>query len=205
MPEPYRPCPVPFGQAGRSRDGKPNPVRGCVWRRVLLLRYRQPVPISLRPVEPSDLPLLTGGDTPFDDFGPRAPLTDAPPAKLDDSGGLTVVDDGGAVAGFVSWHWNHWGPNVASRCPMLGIWLRSPARGRGIGASAQRELAGLFFRHTTTNRVEAHTDVENVAEQRALEAAGFQREGLVRGAHWRDGAYRDGYLYAIIRQDVQGS
>jgi len=32
----------------------------------------------------------------------------------------------------------------------------------------------LFFSHTATNRVEAHTDVENIAEQRALEAAGFQ-------------------------------
>jgi RimJ/RimL family protein N-acetyltransferase len=49
--------------------------------------------------------------------------------------------------------------------------------------------------------VEAHTDVENVAEQRALEAAGFTREGLIRGAQWRDGAYHDGYLYAILRGD----
>ena len=52
------------------------------------------------------------------------------------------------------------------------------------------------------NRVEAHTDVENVAEQRALEAAGFTREGTTRGAQWRDGAYRDGFLYAILRSDL---
>jgi RimJ/RimL family protein N-acetyltransferase len=38
-----------------------------------------------------------------------------------------------------------------------------------------------------------------------LRAAGFQREGLTRGAQWRDGAYRDGYLYAITRQDVHTS
>jgi RimJ/RimL family protein N-acetyltransferase len=63
----------------------------------------------------------------------------------------------------------------------------------------------LFFRHTATNRVEVHTDIENVAEQRALGAAGFQREGLIRGAQWRDGAYRDGYLYAITRQDVHNT
>ena len=88
---------------------------------------------------------------------------------------------------------------------MIGVWLRPSARGQGIGRLAQRQLAELFFRHTATNRVEAHTDVENVAEQHALEAAGFQREGLMRGAQWRDGAYRDGYLYAIIRQDVPNS
>jgi RimJ/RimL family protein N-acetyltransferase len=161
------------------------------------------VPVSLRAVEPADLVLLTGGDTPFDDFGPRASRTNVPAARLDDSGGLAVLDDGGGdLAGFVSWRWNQWGPNAASRCPMIGIWLRPAARGRGIGRQAQRQVAELFFRHTATNRVEAHTDVENVAEQRALEAAGFHREGLTRGAQWRDGAYHDGYLYAITRPDI---
>jgi RimJ/RimL family protein N-acetyltransferase len=71
-----------------------------------------------------------------------------------------------------------------------------------VGREAQRRLAELFFKHTTVNRVEAHTDVENVAEQRALEAAGFQREGLTRGAQWRDGSYRDGFLYSILRSDL---
>lgn len=85
---------------------------------------------------------------------------------------------------------------------MIGIGLLSTARGRGVGRAAQRTLAELFFRHTTVNRVEAHTDIDNVAEQRALEAAGFTREGAIRGAQWRDGAYRDGYLYAIVRSDI---
>lgn len=88
---------------------------------------------------------------------------------------------------------------------MIGIWLMASARGRGIGGLAQRQLAELFFRHTATNRVEAHTDIENVAEQRALETAGFQREGLTRGAQWRDGAYHDGYLYAITRPDLDNN
>jgi RimJ/RimL family protein N-acetyltransferase len=161
------------------------------------------VPVSLRAVELADLALLTGEDAPYLDFGPRAARTKVPAAGLDDSGALTVVDKDGGAAGFVSWHWaNHWGPNAASRCPMIGIWLRAPARGQGIGRLAQRQLAELFFRHTTTNRVEAGTDVENIAEQRALDAAGFHREGLIRGAQWRDGAYRDGYLYAVTRPDI---
>jgi RimJ/RimL family protein N-acetyltransferase len=157
-------------------------------------------------VDPADLPLLNGADAPFLDFGPRAPRTKAPAAGLDDSGALTVVDQDGAVAGFVSWHWtNQRGPGAASRCPTIGVWLRTPARGRGIGRLAQRRLAELFFRYTTANRVEAATDVENFAEQRALDAAGFQREGLIRGCHWRDGEYRDGYLYAITRPDIRSS
>jgi RimJ/RimL family protein N-acetyltransferase len=85
---------------------------------------------------------------------------------------------------------------------MIGVRLRPAARGRGIGRAAQRALAELFFTHTAVNRVEAHTDVDNLAEQRALKAAGFTREGLIRGAQWRDSAYRDGYLYAVLRGDV---
>jgi len=113
-----------------------------------------------------------------------------------------VLDQEGSLAGYVSWRYVRWGPNSASRCPEIGIELLPAARGRGIGRAAQRALAELFFRHTAVNRVEAHTDVENLAERRALEAAGFTREGLIRGAQWRDGAYRDGYLYAIVRSDV---
>jgi RimJ/RimL family protein N-acetyltransferase len=158
--------------------------------------------VLLRPEQPADLPLLTGGESPFDDFGPRAPRTSVRPTSLEEPGGLAIVDETGELAGDVSWHWNHWGPNPESRCPMIGIWLRPRARGHGIGRLAQRELAEMFFAHTGVNRVEAHTDIENTPEQRALEAAGFTREGVIRAAQWRDGAYRDGYLYAILRSDL---
>lgn len=163
-----------------------------------------PADVTLRPVRPEDLPRLTGGESPFDEFGPRTGRTEVPAARLDDAGALTVVDAEGAVAGEVSWHYVHWGPTRASWCPMIGIWLQPAARGQGIGRAAQRALAELFFVHTTVNRVEAHTDVDNLAEQHALEGAGFTREGRIRGAQWRDGAYRDGYLYAILRADAGG-
>lgn len=151
--------------------------------------------------------MLTGGESPFDDFGPKGPQAAPSPPHLDGPGALTVAlaegdGDEGEVAGEVVWHWQKWGPTEGSRCPMIGIWLRTEYRGRGIGTEAQRQIAELFFRHTAVNRVEAHTDVENIAEQRALEAAGYRREGVTRGAQWRDGAYHDGYLYAVIRSDV---
>jgi RimJ/RimL family protein N-acetyltransferase len=159
------------------------------------------MPVRLRPVTEADLPRLDGAESPYDSFGPRGPRTVVPVPSLDaELGGLAVVD-GDALLGNVSWVWQRWGPNPQSRNPMIGIWLAAAARGRGAGTEAQRQLVELFFLHTTVNRVEAHTDAENLAEQRALEKAGFRQEGLVRGAQWREGAFRDGYLYAILRDD----
>lgn len=152
----------------------------------------------LRPFTDEDLPLLPGGDSPFDDWGPSR-RTEVPGSGLDAPGAL-VVDDG-SVLGMVSWVDVRWGPNASSHNPMIGIWLRPEARGRGVGTQAQRALCDLLFRHTHVNRVEAHTDVDNVAEQRSLESAGFVREGTIRGGQWRDGAYRDGYLYSILRRE----
>jgi L-amino acid N-acyltransferase YncA len=158
--------------------------------------------VVLRAVSESDLDLLTGGESEFDDWGPRGPLTGPPRAQLEDDGGMLTIEADGEVAGHVSWHYVQWGPGNASRHPELGIWLRSTHRGRGIGVAAQRQLAGLFFEHTRVNRVQAGTDVTNLAEQRALERAGFSCEGVIRQGQWRAGAYHDLCLYAIVRGDL---
>ncbi|MEV7429177.1 GNAT family protein [Nocardioides sp. NPDC092400] len=159
------------------------------------------MPVRLRPVTEADLPHLTGSDAPYEDFGPRNPRT-APydPSLTADLGGLAVVE-GEDVVGSLSWAQLRWGPNEASRSPMIGIWLAASARGRGIGTEAQRQLADLFFLHTTVNRVEAHTDRENLAEQRSLEKAGFRQEGVARGAQWREGAHHDLYVYSVLREE----
>ncbi|WP_240938173.1 GNAT family protein [Nocardioides sp. JQ2195] len=159
----------------------------------------------LRPLTEADLSVLTGDDDGFDYFGPRPSRQSVPPSDLNEQGAFGVLDGGGEVVGDVSWVWQRWGPNVQSRNPMIGIWLSPRARGQGLGTAAQREMVDLFFRHTAVNRVEAHTDVENLAEQRALEKAGFTREGTTRGAQWRDGSYRDGHLYSILRSDWHSS
>jgi RimJ/RimL family protein N-acetyltransferase len=44
-------------------------------------------------------------------------------------------------------------------------------------------------------------DLGNIAEQRALEKIGFAREGVMRGIGWRDGAWRDGVTYSLLRTD----
>jgi RimJ/RimL family protein N-acetyltransferase len=103
--------------------------------------------------------------------------------------------------GSVSWHRVGYGPNEGSGAWNIGISLIPSARGHGYGGEAQRLLADYLFATTGFDRVEASTDVENTAEQRALEKAGFVREGLLRGAQERSGVRHDLVNYARLRSD----
>ncbi len=113
-----------------------------------------------------------------------------------------VVEVGGSPVGVVSWHSAHYGPNARSLAWNMGIGLTPDARGRGVGATAQRLLAQHLFATTPRNRVEASTDVDNVPEQRALERAGFIREGVARGAQGRADGQHDLVCYAVLRTDL---
>jgi len=76
-----------------------------------------------------------------------------------------------------------------------------PARAR-LRLGAQRALAEYLFATTLAERIEAETDVENIAEQRALERAGFTREGVLRHTQFRAGRWRDNVIYSVLRAEV---
>ena len=149
-------------------------------------------------------PALQGG---FNDFGqvhdptPRDVLKKGP--LRNERNGVLIVERlaDGAPIGTVGWHRVSYGPNAESSAWNFGIDIIPDARGQGFGSDAQRLLAGWLFEHTEANRVEASTDIDNVAEQRALEKAGFTREGVARGAQFRAGQHRDLVTYARLRGD----
>ncbi|MGH3761153.1 GNAT family N-acetyltransferase [Actinophytocola sp.] len=116
---------------------------------------------------------------------------------------LSVLDAGGGeLLGGVSWHAVDYGGTLGCQAWNIGIGLVPAARGRGVGALAQRLLVEHLFAVTEVDRIEAGTDVANVAEQKALEKAGFRREGLLRGAQLRGGARRDLVHYGLLRADL---
>jgi RimJ/RimL family protein N-acetyltransferase len=174
-----------------------------------------PLNVHLRPVAEADLPLLERltADAeeagPFGFFGYRD-LTHvrrdfAENSFLGPNSGRLAVGIGPQAAGSefvgeVSWHRQQRGPT--SHCWNIGIGLLASARGHGYGTVAQRLLAEYLFAHTQVNRVEAETEVDNTAERRALEKAGFTFEGVVRGSCFRAGAWRDMASYSIVRTDV---
>lgn len=107
-----------------------------------------------------------------------------------------------AVIGDIGWHPVSYGPNEESRALNIGVSLIPEARGHGHGAEAQRLIADLLFRLFGIERIEASTDVDNLAEQRSLEKAGFTREGVIRRAQFRAGGHHDLVSYSILREDL---
>lgn len=120
-----------------------------------------------------------------------------------EGGTLAVEAPDGTLAGGVSWFTVQHGPTTACRALNIGISLLPGQRGRGYGAAAQRALAEYLFATTLAERVEAETDVENVAEQRALERAGFTREGVLRHTQFRAGRWRDNIIYSVLRAEIR--
>jgi RimJ/RimL family protein N-acetyltransferase len=143
----------------------------------------------------------------FNDFGQRGPipresLLAGLPLRNDHNGSLMIerIADGVPV-GAISYRKVAYGPPPDSDAWQLGIDLPAEARGRGYGTEAQRLLADWLFATTSVNRVEAATDVENLPEQRALEKAGYTRDGVLRGAQFRAGAFHDLVYYSRLRGD----
>ena len=169
--------------------------------------------VRLREVTPADARLLDTWRTDaavvgeFNDFGIETSSVEAALDEgrrfVEEEMGRVAVErlEDGALIGDMSWHPARYGPNEGSKALNMGISLHPDARGRGYGVEAQRLLAALLFDLFHVARVEASTDIENVAEQRALEKAGFTREGVLRQAQFRAGRHHDLVVYSRVRSD----
>jgi RimJ/RimL family protein N-acetyltransferase len=171
------------------------------------------MPVTLRPATAADLPLIAADSDPdldpLDFYGYRhAGRLDerfAANGLLGERDGLLVVDVDGEVAGSVGWITVQHGPTVASTCHMIGIRLDPAFRGRGVGTAAQGLAVAYLFSTTRSVRIEAGTDVENVAERRSLEKVGFTLEGILRRSLYRDGDFHDQALYSLLRGELKAA
>ncbi len=172
--------------------------------------------VHIRPIRESELDLVDSLSQDPEQTGPHGFFGYRDPGRLrrsfaengllgDDQGRLAVAlgepAESGEFVGEVSWHRVTTGP-MSFTCN-IGIGLLAQARGRGYGTRAQRLLAEYLFAHTLANRVEASTEVDNAAERRSLEKAGFIFEGVVRGACFRAGQWRDMASYSMVRADLR--
>jgi RimJ/RimL family protein N-acetyltransferase len=166
--------------------------------------------VDLRAVEADDLPHIhrwrndpeTSGD--YDIFRPatfdevRRRFTEER-ALTAEGGTLVITRKDGTPVGLLTCHRVSYGMN--SPAFNIGIEIEPAQRGNRFGGEAQRLFADYLLCVYPVGRIEASTDIDNIAEQRSLERAGFQREGVARSASWRGGSWHDMVLYGRIRSD----
>lgn len=150
------------------------------------------------PLPADEVVLATFGDGLFEPDPDPRPM----PVRLPVNRCTVLELDADAVLGDVSWVPVVHGPTVGCLAWNIGVTLLPAARGRGVGTVAQRLLVEHLFATTDLDRIEASTDVANLAEQRALTKAGLRREGVIRGAQVRGGERRDIVLFGIVRTDL---
>jgi RimJ/RimL family protein N-acetyltransferase len=87
----------------------------------------------------------------------------------------------------------------------LRVWVAPQVRGRGYGSEALR-LAGRWLLDVCgLMRIEVMTETDNEPMQHAAAAAGFTREGVLRG-YWRDPRGRlDAVSFSLLPSDPEGA
>ncbi|MEV4381554.1 GNAT family N-acetyltransferase [Streptosporangium sp. NPDC049644] len=167
-------------------------------------------PVVLRPLSPADTEAIVRAcaDPEIVRFLPLVPV---PYTRDDALQYLEVAEEdwkaGGAAFAIADAETDEWLGNIGLKPSRLrstneiGYLVAPWARGRGVATAAAAALAGWAFGHGV-ERVELLADVENLASQRVALAAGFQREGVRRGAEQqRDGTRRDLVSFARLRGD----
>jgi RimJ/RimL family protein N-acetyltransferase len=194
---PYQTGAVAMFRSAGANDQRPVAGAAAVASELPLIRLRE--------VEEADAEFLAGlqasvADNEWDGY-------DDPPEDMLSGGtyggGSAIVELSDSTSvGSVSWIQVPHGPNRPSLAWCIGITVSPLFRGQRIGAAAQRLLYETLFRTSQANRVEAETDVDNIAERRSLELAGFTLEGIARRANWRRGDWHDMAVYSRLRSDA---
>ena len=83
----------------------------------------------------------------------------------------------------------------------LGLVLDPGARGQHLGSRVLELTRDYLLDNYPVVRIEADTDVENFAAQKALERCGFSAEGVLRKYRFHHGRYHDSYLYSYFRDE----
>jgi [ribosomal protein S5]-alanine N-acetyltransferase len=85
----------------------------------------------------------------------------------------------------------------------IGVILYQPRdRGQGYGAEAVELLTTWLFESGKAERVQAGTDVNNMAMRAVLERLGFRLEGVMRGyGAMNDGTRSDGAMYGVLKPE----
>ena len=84
--------------------------------------------------------------------------------------------------------------NVHFRTAEMGYYIAEEFWGKGLGASAVRQICEYIF---------AEPFAYNIASCRILEKSGFQYEGTLRSNAVKNGQVLDMKMYSLIKSDIE--
>ena len=85
------------------------------------------------------------------------------------------VGDEMAFAGVISLHTI----NLNNHCAEIGYWMSASMRGKGIGTIAAKIITDYGIQTLGFRRIEALVDTDNIASQKLLLSAGYEKEGIL--------------------------
>lgn len=104
----------------------------------------------------------------------------------------------GELAGSISL----WGADSKDRDAELAILIGPKERwGQGLGTEAVRLMLDYGFREMNLHRIHLHVHGYNARAMRAYEKCGFQVEGRLREAFFRDGKWHDRLVMGILQRE----
>jgi len=121
--------------------------------------------------------------------------------KRDTDYAWAIHDDRNRHIGFTGLHRIEWRDRRAVSGIIIGD---KEAWGRGYATDAMRVRTKFGFEVLNLHRIESEALIENIASQRALEKAGYKREGVFRKRVWIEGQWHDTIRYAILDEDYFG-
>jgi RimJ/RimL family protein N-acetyltransferase len=95
----------------------------------------------------------------------------------------------------------HVGGWMIGKTMEIGFALVPNERKKGYGTEAIQLMIDFLFLTKDIVRIQVSTDTRNIASQKALEKAGFTKEGTMRKSWYTRGKYEDHYLYSILREE----
>jgi RimJ/RimL family protein N-acetyltransferase len=158
--------------------------------------------VNLRVVEKEDLPLWGDWNNNTEFFGEFIWLPQNSRMEVakrydglnpDNKWFFIEKKDGKKIGGIVHY--------LVGNCLEIGYAMVSIERGKGYCSEAVEIMLDYLFLSKNLERVQATTDVNNLASQKVLEKAGFQKEGIIRKSSFIKGKWRDRCLFSILREE----
>jgi ribosomal-protein-alanine N-acetyltransferase len=158
--------------------------------------------VNLRIMEREDLPLLKEWVNDLDFEGVYEPISQETKTDLErrydqlkEGQWFFIEKKDGTKIGYIA----HFLAN--EKRTALGYALAPSERGKGYGSEAIKIVIDYLFMSKNIVRVQAEINPENVASQRALENAGFKKEGILRKAFFSRGEWIDTAIFSILREE----